>query len=252
MLAKTLIFGPDQRESKLWQKFRSINDQVFAKRDQVKSVQQAELVQLTENFNQELINIKVSIDKTDEGNAEKVSLNIAKEQAEKLLSQVFANRPILKSVVSSVEAFIKQLNVKIEQQSVEQENKSWKNLFSLLKNMAQDEFVISAEKINEEVEFQQLTSFWQKRLTEQCLITTKANADTRANKTLELEILAHTESPIELAAQRMAVQVSLMQEQMQSATKIDLSQSLVDWLRLGKLQTADFILLSRIEKIFTS
>ncbi len=243
-------FAGSHQESKLWQKFRAINDQVFAKRDQVKSDQQVELAQLSESYNQELIVIKANIDNVDKVNIDKNSLINAKDQAEELLSRVFSNRPVLKSVVSVVEAFIKQLNVQIKQQSVEQENKSWLSLFILLEKMAQADFNVSTEKLVDESEYQNLTSTWQKRLIEQCSLTTKADAETRANKTLEIEVLAQVESPAELAAQRMAVQVSLMQEQMQSSTNIDLAQSFVDWLRLGKLTADDLDLLIRIKKIF--
>jgi len=48
----------------------------------------------------------------------------------------------------------------------------------------------------------------------------------------------------------MVVQVSLMQEQMQSSANIDLAQRFADWLRLGKLTAEDLALLVRIKKIF--
>ena len=252
-------FAGSHQESKLWQTFRSINDQVFAKRDQAKTEQQAELTQLAENYNQALANIKgnmkanaVEIDETAEVSIEKASLVYAKEKAQELLSQVIANKPVIKSVATAIEAFIKQLSAQIAQKNVEQENKSWLSLFTILEKVAQDEFVITADNISDEAEYQQLTSFWQKRLTEQCLLKTQASAESRADKTLALEVLAQVESPAELAQQRMAVQVSLMQEQMQSSETIDLQQSFADWLSLGKLEVSDFALLARIKKIFIS
>lgn len=243
-------FAGSHQESKLWQKFRAINDQIFAKRDQVKSVQQAEIAQLAESFNLTLINIKASIDESAEVSAEKNNLICAKEQSEVLLSQVLANKPVLKSVASAIETFIKKLNIQIEQQTIDKKIKSWKSLFNLLEKIAQAEIDVSAEKVIDEVEYQSLTSTWQKRLIEQCSLSTQVNAEARANKTLEIEILAQVESPIELATQRMAVQVSLMQEQMQSTTNIDLPQNFVDWLRLGKLEAADLTLLARLKKVF--
>ena len=252
-------FAGSHQESKLWQKFRSINDQVFAKRDQAKTEQQAELTQLVENYNQALIDIKgnikthvVETDETAEVNIEKTSLVSAKEQAQALLRQVIANKPVIKSVANTVEAFIEQLSTQIAQKHVEQENKSWLSLFTMLEKMTQDDFVITADNISDEAEYQQLTSFWQKRLMEQCLLKALASAESRADKTLALEVLAQVESPVELAQQRMTVQVRLMQEQMQSSVTIDLQQSFADWLSLGKLEVADFALLARIKKIFIS
>lgn len=249
-------FAGSHQESKLWQKFRAINDQVFAKRDQVKSAQQAEVAQLAEGFNLTLINIKASIDESAEVSAEKNNLISAKEQTEALLSQVLANKPVLKSVTSAIETFIKQLNTQIEQQTLDKEIKSWQSLFTLLEKMAQADLDVLTEKLadyieNEnENEYQDLTSAWQKRLIEQCLLTTQVNAEIRANKTLEIEILAKIESPKELASQRMTVQVSLMQEQMLSGNSINLSQCFVDWLRLGKLEANDLSLLARVKKVF--
>ncbi len=57
-------------------------------------------------------------------------------------------------------------------------------------------------------------------------------------------------SPDEYAKQRMAVQVSLMQEQMQTSDAIDLEQGFIDWLSLGKLEITDVALLARLKRIY--
>jgi hypothetical protein len=243
-------FAGSQQESKLWQKFRKVNDQVFAKRDQAKSEQQTEQAQLAETFNQTLVTIKTSIEEQTETTIEKANLLNAKEQAENLLEQVVASKPVIKSVASTIEIFIKQLNTKLIKLNAEQESKSWDSLFALLVKISQKESVISADNIASEDEYKNLTGFWQKRLSDHCLITTASDPAQRADKTLELEILAQVESPEELASQRMIVQVKLMQEQMQSSGIIDLPKRLVDWLALGKLEDSDIELLTRIKTVF--
>ncbi|MBL4940887.1 MAG: DUF349 domain-containing protein [Colwellia sp.] len=248
-LWREIGFAGTHQESKLWQKFRTINDQVFAKREQAKSDQKTALDELTANFKQTLNDIKASI-VDNNTSVEKNPLLNAKAQAEELLSQVLVNKPVLKSVASAIEAFIKQLTEQMVQIKVEQETKSWQCLFSLLDKMAQGEFNSSPENITSDDKYQSLTSFWQKRLVEQYSLSAHANNEIRADKTLAIEILAKVESPVELAQQRMAVQVSLMQEQMLSGTNIDLSQSLVEWLRLGKLNTDDLAQLERLKKVF--
>jgi len=240
-------FAGSHQESKLWQKFRVINDQVFAKRDQVKSQQQAQLDELSVSFTLTLEQIKGGVANSD---SDQKSLNNAKEQASALLNQVLANKPVVKSIASTIEHFIKETEQKIEQFALEKANNSWKSLFSLLNKMAQNSTDFSVEKLKDEHEYNQLTSFWKKRLAEQCSLTTQASSDIRAEKTLVLEIFAQVDSPAEFSAQRMAVQVSLIQEQMQSTTDIDLAQRFVDWLRLGKLEADDSVLLARIENIF--
>lgn len=250
---RDISFAGAHQESKLWQKFRAINDQVFAKRDQAKSEQKSELAQLAETFSQTLSNIKVSVndiaDASTEKSIEKNNIISAKKQAEELLSQVIANKPVIKSVASDIELFIKQLNKKIVQITVDEEKKSWKGLFNILERMAQSD-IIAEENIVSLNEYQNLTSFWQKRLSDLCSITTQANSSEREDKTLELEILAQVESPKELASQRMMVQVKLMQEQMQSSGIIDLNKRLIDWLALGKLNASDVELLIRLKKVF--
>ncbi|MCI2284287.1 DUF349 domain-containing protein [Colwellia sp. MSW7] len=243
-------FLGSNQESKLWQRFRAINDQVFAKREQAKSEQQAELSQVAENFLLSLAVIEASIKGVAVTYHEKSSFVKAKEQANALLNQVIANKPVIKSVAIKVEDLIAQLTTKIAQLDIEQENKSWQSVFSLLEKLASSNSSISAEDIVNDDAYQDLTSFWQKRLVEQCLLTTEANKESRDEKTLVLEILAQVSSPAEYSQQRMAVQVGLMQEQMQSSAIIDLQQSFVDWLALGKLESTDVTLLGRLQKIF--
>lgn len=247
---RDISFAGSHQESKLWQKFREINDQVFAKREQAKSEQQAELTQISDDFNQALAAIDASVDGLAIVYSEKSHFINAKEQANTLLSQVITNKPVIKSIATKIEGFIEQLRTKITQINDEQENNSWKSVFSLLEKLAQQNSVITTDNIVNETEYQDLTSFWQKRLLEQCLLTTQASTEARADKTLALEILAQVASPAEFAQQRMAVQVSLMQEQMQTSEAIDLQQSFLDWLSLGKLEEADIALLARLKRIF--
>ncbi len=234
-------FAGSHQESKLWQKFRSTNDQVFARRDQIKATQQTALA--TE-FNQTLTTIKSQLVASQ--------LVQSKAQAEQLLSEVLTNKPVIKSVAGAVESFIKDIARKIAAQETKAEQDNWSSLFYLLSKAAQDEDETSLATLvaSNAGDYQKLTNFWQKRLQEQLSLNTDVNVKAREIKTLEIEILAQVESPIEYAEQRMAVKVSLMQEQMLSGAGIDLSQSLIDWLRLGKLTNTDIILLERLSNVF--
>ena len=176
----------------------------------------------------------------------------AKEQADALLSQVIAHKPVIKSVVTKIEDFISAIKTNITQINTEQERKNWQSVFALLEKIAHNNSNIATPTIADENEYQNLTNFWQKRVIEQCLLTFKATTDLRAEKTLALEILAQVPSPAELAQQRMAVQVSLMQEQMQTSEVIDLQEKFTDWLALGKLEADDLPLLERVKQIFVA
>jgi exonuclease SbcC len=237
-------FAGTQQESALWQKFRSINDQVFAKREEFKTTQQTEIALLATKLNQSLTQIKAELADSQ--------LMHSKAQAEQLLSEVQSNKPVIKSIVVAVESFINDVTKKIAIKDGQAEHDNWRCLFCLLKIVAQGDSKISLETLLEESidDYQNLTNFWQKRLQEQLIQTPQVNAKEREIKTLEIEILAQVESPQEYANQRLAVQVSLMQEQMLSGAVIDLSESLINWLRLGKLTCADIVLLERLSKIY--
>ena len=237
-------FAGTRQESQLWQNFRSINDQVFAKRDDLKSSQQTEIASLTTEFRQRLEQIKTQ--------AVDYQLAQSKAQAEALLGDVFRCKPVIKPVVLEIESFIKEVTQSIAAQDNKAEEENWRSLFYLLDQVANDDSNISFENLieNNSNEYQKLTKFWQKRLQEQLLLNTKADAKAREVKTLEIEILAQVESPSAYAEQRLSVQISLMQQQMLSGVGIDLPQSLINWLRIGRLTEADITLLERLKKIY--
>ena len=241
---RNIGFAGTNQESKLWQKFRAINDQVFAKRDLLKTTQKSEVELLATQFNQTLNTIKA--DFSDE------QLESSKDQAEKLLTEVKNNKPIIKSVVVEVERFIKEITNKLAVIESKAEQESWRSLFVLLIKMAKDENEIDLEQLVDECsdDYHNVNLFWQKRLQEHLSLKTNVKMKEREVKTLEIEILAQVDSPKECAGQRLAVQISLMQEQMLSGGEVDLSSCLVDWLRLGKLTVSDIGLLDRLNKIY--
>jgi hypothetical protein len=237
-------FAGSHQESKLWQKFRSINDQVFAKREEFKSTQQTEIASLATKFNETLTQIKAEFVDSQ--------LSHSKAQAEQLLSEVLSNKPVIKSVAVAIELFLKDVTKQITEKDIKAEQENWRSLFNLFTIIAQNESEISLETLleNSTDEFQNLTNFWQKRVQEQLSLNIQASVKEREIKTLEIEILAQVESPKEYANQRLAVQVSLMQQQMLSGAGIDLSESLINWLRLGKLSLTDLSLLERLSKVY--
>ncbi len=241
-------FAGSSQESKLWQKFRNINDQVFAKREQFKSAQQAELEQISADFDKQLLEIKTSIKDID--NSDSAPLLDAKQKAESLLELVHACKPALKPIIRSIDLFIKELKKSIDDVAVNIERKNWHSLFMLLKKIASRGNTVATENILSNQEYNELTNFWQKRIVEQLEVSTSVASDARNIKTLEIEILAKVDSPAELAQQRMAVQVSLIQEQMLSALEVDLTSALVEWLKLGQLVEHELTLLERLQLIY--
>jgi exonuclease SbcC len=233
-------YSGQREENQLWQKFRKVNDQLFAKRDEAKLLEQSDRqhqqVELTEqlgNYQQQIV---------DQGSASE--LLTIQENIEALRLKIVSQKPVIKSAVTQAEKLLALITQKLAEINENKKSETWQLIFNCLENIATDE-TPSIEKFSESLV--DLPNVWQKRLQE-CYQNTRS-VD-RSDKTLELEILASKESPAEYKAKRMQVQVTLLQTQMLSGQPIDLTKSFVEWLKLGKLSPTDLPLLSRVKAIY--
>ena len=166
------------------------------------------------------------------------------ESIEALRTSIVNQKPVIKSVVTQSEKLLMQITKQLSQISENKKAKTWQLVFDCLEGLAVNK-ELTIEEFSESLT--DLPNAWQKRLQE---CHQNSNEIDRSSKTLELEILASKESPEEFKAQRLQVQVELMQSQMLSGQTIDLTNSLVEWLKLGKLSQADLPLLSRVKAIY--
>jgi len=233
-------YSGQREENQLWQKFRKVNDQLFAKRDEAKladqsirKIQQTELTDQLESYQQQLVEPLPESE-----------LFTLQENIEALRTNIVNQKPVIKSVVIQAEKLLNQITIQLSQISDNKKAKTWQLVFDCLEGLAGNN-ALTNEEFSESLAG--LPNAWQKRLQE-CYQNN--NEIDRSNKTLELEILASKESPEEFKAQRLQVQVQLMQSQMLSGQTIDLTNSLVEWLKLGKLSQADLPLLSRVKAIY--
>ncbi len=233
-------YSGQREENQLWQKFRKVNDQLFAKRDEAKladqsirKIQQTELTDQLESYQQQLVEPLPESE-----------LFTLQENIEALRTNIVNQKPVIKSVVIQAEKLLNQITIQLSQISDSKKAKTWQLVFDCLEGLAGNN-ALTNEEFSKSLAG--LPNTWQKRLQE-CYQNN--NEIDRSNKTLELEILASKESPEEFKAQRLQVQVQLMQSQMLSGQTIDLTNSLVEWLKLGKLSQADLPLLSRVKAIY--
>ncbi|KGJ93692.1 DUF349 domain-containing protein [Colwellia psychrerythraea] len=240
-------FAGNHQENQLWQKFRQVNDELFGKRQQFKSEQQAVLSTQQQLFTDKVIIIEESLNAVTVENDQQVLQSI-EQQAEALLAEVIANRPVIKPVVNRIEKIIKKVAQLIQTKTEAKEQQTWCNLFELMSLSAQNSQ--DFETLQTSTLFNSMSSYWQKRFQEHAKLTKEAQAGVRFDKTLEIEILGKSDSPAELAEQRMKVQVQLMQEQMLSGSDINLNRLLVDWLMLGALVESDLPLIERLKAIY--
>ncbi|MBL0712013.1 MAG: DUF349 domain-containing protein, partial [Colwellia sp.] len=122
-------FAGSRQENKLWQTFRQVNDEIFAKRTHLKTAQHDTQMKLTEQFSQRLVDIKARLNTENTEilgtESEKTMLNQAQQEAQALLSAVVANKPVIKKVANDIEAFLKNLQGLLTAQLAQEQRVSW-------------------------------------------------------------------------------------------------------------------------------
>lgn len=233
-------YSGQREENQLWQKFRKVNDQLFLKRDEAKLLeqsnrenQQIELSQQLESYQQQIV----------AGISETALLSL-QANIEELRVKITSQRPVIRSAVTLAEKLLAQITQQLMKMTENKQAKTWQLVFDCLESLATNKPETAADFSETLVD---LPNVWQKRLQE-CYQNSKLID--RSNKTLELEILASKESPAEFKAERMQVQVKLLQNQMLSGQSIDLTKSLIEWLKLGALSANDLPLLARVKPIY--
>jgi len=247
-------FAGNNQEARLWKSFRSINDEIFAKRQQEKNALQEEQSKQESNFSQQLALLKQQLELAETDLSDTITtIKRVQQGTQTLLSDVIANKPVIKSIAVQVENFLKQLDLSLSSAVENQQKQAWINLFSLLSIIASENFDIS--QLQQTSHYIALSKSWQKQLVEHVTLPVPVENKERADKTLVLEILAEVSSPEEYSAQRMAVQVEMLQNKLLSRSINQhsdevLTQTLIDWLKLGKLSTLDLALLDRVKPIY--
>ena len=225
-------------ENKLWQNFRKINDDIFAKRDQQSVLDKSATTAKVAELENSLIALEEKFSQVTQLN----DLQDFEQALQSLHQDVVQQKPKMINLEKKISNKEKVVAKKIATSKVEHEKLQWHCLFTTL-----EQGVENSGKFSEQNDYLALNTYWQKKLKD------LANYDITVNRdeaTLELEILSGIPSPSELQQHRMKVQVSLMQAQMSSATPIDLPAKFSQWLMLGKFTKTDLVLLERIKPIF--
>lgn len=225
-------------ENKLWQNFRKINDDIFAKREQ-----QSALDKSTTNAKMtEFVNSLATLEATFVELTQLSTLQQYSQALQSLSQEVAQQKPKMLTLEKQINAKIKMVEQKIVEVKLADEKRQWGYLFSTLEHAMEN-----SQSFAEQPDYPQLSTFWQKKLTELASYTDVVD---RAEATLALEILSGIPSPSELQQHRMTVQVNLMQAQMSSGIPIDLPLKFTEWLMLGQFTKQDLEFLARIKPIF--
>ena len=246
-------FAGNNQEAKLWKKFRATNDEIFAERQQVQDNQQQQQSKQAIVLTQQFSLLQQALTTATEDMEKSSVLKSLQQTSKALLTEVVNHRPVMNSLLSDIDDFIKVIEQQLRTADHEKEQQSWLILFGLLTDMANDD--VTAEQLAVSAHYLALSKSWQKRLMENLALSQADLAAKRADKTLALEILAKVSSPHEFAEQRLVIQVQMLQNKMLSGNsdeldKTELNDALVDWLMLGKLSQEDLSLLLRVKTIY--
>ena len=225
-------------ENKLWQYFRKINDDIFAKREQQSALEKS----ATSAKTTELLNALAALEGQFVNLTQLSTLQQFSQALQSLYQEVSQQKPKMLTLEKQINAKAKSVEQKIVDLKLADEKRQWGYLFSTLEQALEQ-----SQSFTEQTDYQQLSSFWQKKLKD---LATNTKTVNRAEATLELEILSGLPSPSELQQHRMTVQVNLMQAQMSSGIAIDLPAKFTQWLMLGQFTVQDVEYLARIKPIF--
>ena len=238
---KKIGFSGSVQENKLWKKFRKINDEVFAKRDRKQIDDKAQQANTIVKFDAAINSLKQQLDQaltSDEIQALKMSV-------EEVLNDVHQHKPPLKAQVKSLYQLDEQLNQSLERLKAKAARVEIHTVFSLLEICASDP--LSEESMLSHEQYLSLSTKWQKTFKKLMALNEHV---CRLDKTLSLEIFGNIESPETFKTQRLALQVSLLQESLVNGEVVNLNKLLNEWILLGKLNPSDVPLLKRIAPIY--
>lgn len=229
--------GPKD-ENKLWQQFRTVNDQVFDRRNAEQNKQKEQQSELANKYFESISEIEARV-LTDK-NVKSINLGVDELLSLKkdLKQEPLPLKPVFNKIEVLVNVFEKELAV-FKQLANKQ---SWQFVFSALFDS------IESGNISVSENFQALPMSWQKKLSN--LPTKESDYNDRLTQTITLEVMAKVDSPEKEKEQRLAIQIELMQSHMSSGEQFNLEDGLFAWLNIGKLSDKDFALLERVKNIF--
>ncbi|WP_206485771.1 DUF349 domain-containing protein [Thalassotalea sp. G2M2-11] len=231
---RTVGYCGPRYENKLWQEFRAINDQIFARRNEVNESKKQESIEQEQAITRQLDDITSSIS-DDSSMAE---LNQAISAIDKLILSVKQDHQLVKSVNQQLVTHKLQLQQQVTKQQQAQKELELNTVFTLLEH-CNGQF--QPEQLND------LSRSWAKRLS--AIPDQEADQRLRTDKTIMIEILAGVDSPAADKDRRLALQVELMQTQMNSGQSLAVFDVFEQWLNLGQITAQDKPLLVRIKQV---
>ena len=235
---KVIGFAGKQAENSLWQKFRTINDDLFAKKKTLHLVEKEEHSQRSKTLNKQIDEFTQQLPLC----TDLPCLNTLSEEIDGFKIAMEKENINERSLFNKIKGLNENIDSARSLLQKKARHQQWINLFSCFELMLN-----TSIDVQQSDGFAELPSIWKKQIIDS--LSLKSIKD-RASKTLTLEILAGIDSPAIFKSQRMAVQVVMMKEQMSSGTRSSLEQVLIEWLALGPISDKDIDYIERVKPIF--
>ncbi|MGJ8682590.1 DUF349 domain-containing protein [Paraglaciecola sp.] len=222
-------------ESDLWQAFREVNDQIFAKRNAENQVRKEQVKQQVDQVKEKVAEMEACLAQAQDKTDVQTALQ-AKQEVNELLALLPHSEQ--KSIVHRIQKAVDAQKTKLTSLRAAEKLKHFKDINSILENWKDD------TDLTEQVSV--LPKNWQS-----CFL----NVNDKINRNevlLKMEILADVESPKEEAANRQSIQMQLMAQKLQTGQVLDLNSLYKDWISAGKLSNKSQSDLTRIQRIFLS
>lgn len=232
-------FAGQRMENKLWAEFRSINDKLFAKREEALNEQaQADIDKISE--------IQTAL----ETKAEEMENSTSRSEIESFVSED------LKSKIDELQQFPKKLNSKAFNFAQKLKQKleekllylgdseragQYQTVFDVLQSWKND---MMPEAVEE------LPNFWRQAFYTSNSSDTGLAPMTRQELTVLMELLEEKDTPEEDAEVRKNMQLQLMTLKLQDGINLELDELLRAWIAVGAINKADVELLPRVKAIF--
>lgn len=231
---KVIDSAGKKQDSQLWNAFRTINDKLFAKRNEV----QAETRKVTDEIISEVDALFKGMQKDLSNAQSKAEIGHALEQAKQLELKI---NDLPGKVATKYQ---NQLNSLHEQQSsklADCEQTEKKQQFDLVFEVLSQ---WTTEDLPENVS--QLAGKWR-----QCFKSNLNKDDVdRQHLCIKLEILTDKPSPASDSELRKSVQMQMMAEKLQQGVTENRQALLKQWIEVGPLSTKDLALLPRLQGVF--
>jgi len=236
---KEVGFAGSNKDNALWKSFREVNDEIFQKRSDAKEANKNASELLISKYQKVLDDYHASIKKADDLQ----SLESLLSGLRVTLSELKNEEIQVSALTNSYQKFEKQLQLRLQDKKVKSHRQNLKTIFSVL-----EQLVISKSDVTDISDYKNLSSDWQKELSN--VIYDDGSSVDRIKETIALEIFLKADTPLNELEVRRQVQVDMMQAQLSGAKQFTEEELIVLWIKKGAFNADSTEHLNRVKMLF--